>query len=49
MPWIAKTAHAPAGGHWSYSYLLERSRTIRGGTDEIQLNIIGERGLGLPR
>jgi alkylation response protein AidB-like acyl-CoA dehydrogenase len=45
----AESAHAPAGGHWAYSYLLERSRTIRGGTDEIQLNIIGERGLGLPR
>ncbi|HEX2172162.1 MAG TPA: acyl-CoA dehydrogenase family protein [Dehalococcoidia bacterium] len=39
----------PDEGHWAYSYVLERSRSIRGGTDEIQLNIIGERGLGLPR
>lgn len=43
------SARVPDSGYWSYSYLLERSRSIRGGTDEIQLNIIAERGLGLPR
>lgn len=43
------SAHAADDGQWVYRYLLERSRSIRGGTDEIQLNIIAERGLGLPR
>ena len=43
------SARSPNDGHWPYLYLLERSRSIRGGTNEIQLNIIGERGLGLPR
>lgn len=43
------SARAPDNGHWAYSYILERSRSIRGGTNEIQLNIVAERGLGLPR
>ncbi len=30
-------------------FLYTRSDTIYGGSDQIQLNIIGERGLGLPR
>ena len=36
-------------GHWPFAYLNARARSIAGGTNEIQLNIIAERGLGLPR
>jgi alkylation response protein AidB-like acyl-CoA dehydrogenase len=34
---------------WGERYLIGLSQTIGGGTKEIQRNIIGERGLGLPR
>jgi alkylation response protein AidB-like acyl-CoA dehydrogenase len=34
---------------WGERYLTGLSQTIGGGTKEIQRNIIGERGLGLPR
>jgi alkylation response protein AidB-like acyl-CoA dehydrogenase len=37
------------GSHWSRQVLLTRALTIGGGTTDIQLNIIGERMLGLPR
>jgi alkylation response protein AidB-like acyl-CoA dehydrogenase len=40
---------APNGGHWARQVLLTRALTIGGGTTDIQLNIIGERILGLPR
>ena len=43
------SARALDGGHWPYTYLQERMRSIAGGTNEIQLSIIAERGLGLPR
>jgi alkylation response protein AidB-like acyl-CoA dehydrogenase len=40
---------APNGQHWARQVLLTRALTIGGGTTDIQLNIIGERMLGLPR
>jgi alkylation response protein AidB-like acyl-CoA dehydrogenase len=36
-------------GQWTNDYLWSPSRTISGGTKDIQRNIIGERVLGLPR
>ena len=35
-------------GDWQTFFLTAPSISIRGGTDEIQRNIIGERVLGLP-
>jgi 3-oxochol-4-en-24-oyl-CoA dehydrogenase len=40
---------APNGGHWARQVLMTQALTIGGGTTDIQLNIIGERLLGLPR
>ncbi len=46
----ALTGNEPGGGpDWGRSVLLTRALTIGGGTADIQLNIIGERLLGLPR
>jgi alkylation response protein AidB-like acyl-CoA dehydrogenase len=39
----------PNGPHWGFQVLTTRALTIGGGTTDIQLNIIGERILGLPR
>ncbi len=39
----------PDGAHWARQSLLTRALTIGGGTTDIQLNIIAERMLGLPR
>jgi alkylation response protein AidB-like acyl-CoA dehydrogenase len=36
-------------GYWNRAVLATRAMTIYGGTTEVQLNIIGERILGLPR
>ena len=36
-------------GKWAEFLLASRSTTIYGGTSEVQLNIIAERLLGLPR
>ncbi len=47
--WSLQGAAAAAAGHWSRQVLLTRALTIGGGTTDIQLNIIGERILGLPR
>jgi alkylation response protein AidB-like acyl-CoA dehydrogenase len=38
-----------AGAYWSKQVLFTRALTIGGGTSDIQLNIIAERLLGLPR
>jgi len=40
---------APNGAHWARQTLAVRAVTIGGGTTDIQLNIIAERMLGLPR
>ncbi|MFD2350446.1 acyl-CoA dehydrogenase family protein [Nonomuraea ferruginea] len=42
-------ALAPADPYWSRMILTTRAFTIGGGTTEVQLNIIAERALGLPR
>jgi len=39
----------PNGPHWARQILMTEALTIGGGTTDIQLNIIGERILGLPR
>ncbi len=36
-------------GSWAYNFASARQTTIAGGTTEINLNILGEMGLGLPR
>ncbi|MBF6619892.1 MAG: acyl-CoA dehydrogenase family protein [Patulibacter sp.] len=50
---LARDLRGPAaaveGGPWSTLDLTAPSLSIRGGTDEIQLNVIAERTLGLPR
>jgi 3-oxochol-4-en-24-oyl-CoA dehydrogenase len=43
------TSGAPNGAYWARQVLMTQALTIGGGTSDIQLNIIGERILGLPR
>jgi alkylation response protein AidB-like acyl-CoA dehydrogenase len=40
---------APDGGAWQQHLLSQYAIRLGGGTDEVQANVIGERGLGLPR
>jgi alkylation response protein AidB-like acyl-CoA dehydrogenase len=40
---------ASTDGSWVYNLVAARQTTIAGGTTEINLNILGEMGLGLPR
>jgi 3-oxochol-4-en-24-oyl-CoA dehydrogenase len=42
-------AGTPNGSYWARQVLQGQALTIGGGTTDIQLNIIGERMLGLPR
>jgi alkylation response protein AidB-like acyl-CoA dehydrogenase len=37
------------GTNWRYHFLNHFAVRLGGGTDEVQANIIAERGLGLPR
>jgi acyl-CoA dehydrogenase len=50
---LALDVHGPAGmlagDDWHTTFLTAPSLSIRGGTDEIQRNQIGEQALGLPR
>ena len=41
--------HLRDGGSWQYTHMYYLGLIIGGGTSQIQKNIIGERGLGLPR
>ena len=55
MAGLAVDVQGPAGvtgagdPEWDAVFLTAPSISIRGGTDEIQRNIVGERVLGLPR
>lgn len=51
-PWSQLMSSDPRAvdhGRWQNAYLYSRSVTISGGTSEIQLNIVAQRLLGLPR
>ena len=37
------------GGSWQFTYMYFLGLIIGGGTNQIQKNIISERGLGMPR
>ena len=45
---LGPAAASEPDGEWQTLFLTAPSLSIRGGTDEIQRNIIGERVLGLP-
>ncbi|KKK71550.1 hypothetical protein LCGC14_2912780 [marine sediment metagenome] len=41
--------YAIEDGKWQYQFLRSRANSIEGGTNEILMNIIAERVLGLPK
>lgn len=41
--------HSVDDGQWAFQSLFARRYGIAGGTDQVQMNIIGERQLGLPK
>jgi alkylation response protein AidB-like acyl-CoA dehydrogenase len=43
------TEETGSAAGWTQAFLSSRCLTIAGGTTEVQLNVIGERILGLPR
>ena len=46
---VMGSRRAPLGGLSAFTYLLTAHWTISAGTNEIQRNIVAQRGLGLPR
>jgi 3-oxochol-4-en-24-oyl-CoA dehydrogenase len=46
---VTQPGGSPNGRQWARQVLMSQAFTIGGGTTDIQLNIIGERMLGLPR
>ncbi len=48
-PLVRGTPHERARGGWPWQWMFSLGLIIGGGTAQIQKNIIGERGLGLPR
>jgi hypothetical protein len=46
---VSQPGGSPNGQQWARQVLVNEALTIGGGTTDIQLNIIGERMLGLPR
>jgi 3-oxochol-4-en-24-oyl-CoA dehydrogenase len=46
---VTQPGGSPNGQQWARQVLMSQAFTIGGGTTDIQLNIIGERMLGLPR
>jgi alkylation response protein AidB-like acyl-CoA dehydrogenase len=49
MPGLRTDKEAPLDGEASYEYLNSFVASVAGGTNQIQKNIIANRGLGLPR
>jgi alkylation response protein AidB-like acyl-CoA dehydrogenase len=45
----SESEHQRAGGAWQHRYMFDLGLIIGGGTAQVQKNIIGERGLGMPR
>jgi len=46
---MAPDPRAVDGGRWQQTFLYSRSQSISGGTSEVQMNVIAQRMLGLPK